>query len=246
MDYLCLRVFYRIQMDWIIEDKELGKLIIRVNPRAKRFIFRALEQGIVVTVPSNVSRTELDGVIDELRPKLLHLAQEKPAPQLIDFNFELACDLFSFKVLKGAGTRVYANIKPNSMEVICHESTDFSDENLQAWLRKAIEEGMRRSAKIDLPMRLIQLATANNFSFNEVKITSSLGRWGSCSARKNISLSLYLLLLPKHLIDYVLLHELCHTVELNHSDRFWDLLNGVTAGKALALREELKNYRTAI
>ena len=79
-----------------------------------------------------------------------------------------------------------------------------------------------------------------------MKINSSKGRWGSCSARKAINLSYYLVLLPKHLIDYVLLHELCHTREMNHGERFWALLNSVTDGKALELREELKQYKTEI
>ena len=79
-----------------------------------------------------------------------------------------------------------------------------------------------------------------------MKINSSRGRWGSCSARKDINLSYYLVLLPFRLIDYVLLHELCHTREMNHSERFWQLLDRFTGGKALALRKELKEYRTEI
>jgi predicted metal-dependent hydrolase len=79
-----------------------------------------------------------------------------------------------------------------------------------------------------------------------VKINSSRGRWGSCSAKKTINLSLFLLLLPQHLIDYVLLHELCHIREMNHSVRFWKLLDSFTDEKALQLREELKGYKTEI
>ncbi|WP_373802195.1 M48 metallopeptidase family protein, partial [Bacteroides heparinolyticus] len=62
--------------------------------------------------------------------------------------------------------------------------------------------------------------------------------------RGNINLSYYLVLLPKHLIDYVLLHELAHTREMNHGERFWALLDKLTEGKAEALRMELKQYRT--
>ena len=94
--------------------------------------------------------------------------------------------------------------------------------------------------------RLEHLSAQCGLSYASVKINSSQGRWGSCSARKNINLSYYLVLLPSHLIDYVLLHELCHTREMNHGERFWDLLNRFTDGKALALRKELKKYRTEI
>lgn len=53
-----------------------------------------------------------------------------------------------------------------------------------------------------------------------------------------------MMMLPAHLSDYVMLHELAHTREMNHSERFWALLDKLTDGHALHLREELKGYNT--
>ncbi len=50
------------------------------------------------------------------------------------------------------------------------------------------------------------------------------------------------MLVPAHLIEYVILHELCHTREMNHGDKFWKLMDKVTDGKSKALRQELKQY----
>ena len=132
------------------------------------------------------------------------------------------------------------------MEIVCPPYADFADEKLQSWLHKVIEESLRRNAKSILPSRLAFLSKQYGLPYSSVKINSSQGRWGSCSARKAINLSYYLVLLPSHLIDYVLLHELCHTREMNHSERFWALLNQYTEGKALTLRGELRKYRTEI
>lgn len=69
---------------------------------------------------------------------------------------------------------------------------------------KSLKKPLRRNAKIILPPRLYMLSQKHNLPYQSVKINSSSGRWGSCSARRNINLSFYLVLLPKHLIDYVL------------------------------------------
>jgi predicted metal-dependent hydrolase len=102
---------------------------------------------------------------------------------------------------------------------------------------------MRYEAKRYLPVLLKELALRHGFSYNTVKIHNSRSRWGSCTSRKNINLSLSLMLVQRHLVEYVLLHELCHTVEMNHGERFWALMSKVTDGKARALRGELKRFK---
>ncbi|MBO7102326.1 MAG: M48 family metallopeptidase, partial [Bacteroidaceae bacterium] len=102
-------------------------------------------------------------------------------------------------------------------------------------------------AKVILWNRTIQLAKRYGFKYKDLKIQTSKTRWGSCSVSNSINLSVYLMTIPSHLIDYVILHELCHTVHHDHSDAFWALMDKVTEGKATSLRQELKeNYRTEL
>lgn len=105
-------------------------------------------------------------------------------------------------------------------------------------------ERMRKEAKASLPRRVAELAHMHGFHYDRLTIRDSKTRWGSCSSRNTISLSLYLMQVPEHLQDYVILHELCHTVHHDHSPRFWALMDTVTDGKAHAFRAELHKYHT--
>lgn len=229
----------------ILEDKELGPLVIRVNPRAKRLTFRAKSDAIYVSVPSGTTSKEITDAINQLREKLRGL-KEKVVRPLIDLDYRIDTEYFKLSLVSGQRDKFLAHSELGEMRIVCPPSANFADEQLQEWLQKVIEEALRRNAKIILPMRLYQLSGEHNLPYKSVKINSSRGRWGSCSARKAINLSYFLVLLPQHLIDYVLLHELCHTREMNHGDRFWALLNSMTDGKAFELREELKSYKTEL
>ena len=229
----------------VIEDEELGRLVVRVNQRAKSLVFRTKSDAIYVSVPSGTTMKEIKQAVENLRGKLLASRRRLNRP-LIDLNYKIDTEFFKLSLVSGDKEQFLANSRVGFMQIICPPTADFTDENLQDWLRKVIEESMRRNAKSILPPRLERLSKQCGLSYTSVKINSSQGRWGSCSGRKDINLSYYLVLLPSHLIDYVLLHELCHTREMNHSERFWALLNQLTEGKALALREELKKYRTEI
>ena len=230
-------------MEELLEDKELGRFLIKVNNRARRLTFRTREDAIHVTVPPGTRLTEIKNAIEELRSRL-RVSRQKQARPLIDLNYRIDTEFFKLRLVSGQRERFLSRSELGEMQIICPPEANFADEQLQAWLRKVIEEGLRRNAKIILPPRLYMLSQKHNLPYECVKINSSNGRWGSCSARRNINLSYYLVLLPKHLIDYVLLHELSHTREMNHGERFWALLDELAEGKSQALRQELKQYRT--
>lgn len=238
-------IVYVEMKEVIIEDAELGRLVIKAHARAKHIVFRAKSDAIHVSVPSGCTMADVKRSVENLRGKL-SAARQKVVRPLIDLHYRIATEHFNLSLVSGGKGQFLANSRLGAMEIICPPDADFSDERLQDWLRKVIEEALRRNAKAILPQRLAHLSKQCGLPFASVKINSSHGRWGSCSARKSINLSLYLVLLPSHLIDYVLLHELCHTREMNHSDRFWALLNQFTDGKAQALRKELGGYRTEL
>jgi predicted metal-dependent hydrolase len=89
--------------------------------------------------------------------------------------------------------------------------------------------------------RLHELGKLHGFAYNKVLVRSLKSRWGSCSHRNNISLNMKLIVLPKEILDYVILHELVHTRVRNHSNGFWRELDRLV-GNAKELDLKLKRY----
>ena len=109
-------------------------------------------------------------------------------------------------------------------------------------LSKSEIEELRAEAKASLPQRVAYFAAKHSLSYGRVTIRAARSKWGSCTAEGNISLSLYLMTLPEHLRDYVIIHELCHTVHHNHSPRFHALVDKLTGGRERELAKELRQY----
>ena len=103
-------------------------------------------------------------------------------------------------------------------------------------------EHLRLKAKQHLPQRVAQMASQLGLRYGRVTIRAARSKWGSCSAENNISLSLYLMMLPSHLQDYVIVHELCHTVHHNHSAKFHALVDKCLQGREKELAKELRQH----
>jgi predicted metal-dependent hydrolase len=104
------------------------------------------------------------------------------------------------------------------------------------------DETEKRQAAEFLKQRTRELAGQYGFSYNKISVRSQKTRWGSCSFQNNINLNIHLYRLPRHLADYVILHELLHTRIHRHGSDFWQQLN-VLKPDLKNCRQELRQYR---
>ena len=102
-------------------------------------------------------------------------------------------------------------------------------------------EFYKKEAREYITKRVEHYAEKNNFSYNKIKITTANTRWGSCSSKKNLNFTYKLIMAPKEVIDYVVVHELCHLKEMNHSKSFWNEVQKIIPNykkKSLWLKEK--------
>ena len=135
-----------------------------------------------------------------------------------------------------------AQLSKDTLKIFYPQDVEIRSGKVQETIREHIINTLRKEAKEYLPQRTKQLAAEYGFSFCGVTVKNVSSRWGSCSATDHINLNIHLVRLPEHLSDYVILHELTHTVHKNHGNLFWQSLDSITGGKAKQLSKELKNY----
>ena len=143
---------------------------------------------------------------------------------------------------------IQTTTKPSSVKIVgtqilteINEAESVESAANQQLIRSKILIALRKEAKSYLPRRLSFLAEEHGFSFARSKITHSSSRWGSCSSSGTISLNIGMMNLPFELIDYVIIHELCHTRHMNHSTKFWDEVSKFDPHYKMH-RNELKKY----
>ena len=134
------------------------------------------------------------------------------------------------------GTEIIVSVPKNSTVY---------DVAVQTAAEKAAVKALKKEAEQLLPMRVHSLALAHGFKYNSVSVKRLKSRWGSCNERKDIVFNLFLMQLPWHLIDYVILHELMHTEVLRHGQPFWSALESHVPNLKM-IRKEMKSYQPAL
>ncbi|WP_313381356.1 M48 family metallopeptidase [Proteiniphilum saccharofermentans] len=224
-------------------DNELGSILIKPNVRAKKLIARRKGGEIYLTVPYGFDFKRLPQILDEMRPRLIKVAVN--AKPLI--TEESVIDTFTFQARISRTDKmknVQMRLRDGELMVFIPDGLDMMDRQLQDRIKDMVRSVLRHEAKRVLPQKVAFWAKEFNLQFSQVKINKSTTRWGSCSLQKNVNLSLYLMLLPERLIDYVVLHELAHTVEMNHGEKFWELLSKLCGEDARAVSRSVRKFNS--
>jgi hypothetical protein len=226
-----------------IQYPNIGTVNYTYKKGCKRITLRIKKEGSIhVTIPYLVKFSQAEGFVLSKKDWIISKLNEVNQKQQPITSFRTKFS--SIKTVLSNSVSKVSVVRNNNNYTVYYPSTlSINDDNLQSFLKKLITEILRKEAKNYLPKRIDYIAKRYNFSYNKVTIRNSKTRWGSCSGKNNISLSLWLMLVPYHLIDYVILHELCHTKVKNHGKDFWQLLDMLCDGNARIYSKELKGYQ---
>jgi predicted metal-dependent hydrolase len=228
-----------------INIEQVGQVSFTINERSRRIRLSLKSDGeIVVSMPPSVLYRDAIRFV-ESKTDWIVKQQSKIHAGLTLFAPE-SCFKTRFHQLaitKGNTDRVYNRVGNGVVQIFIPERVDHEQPRIQEFIKNTLVDVMRWEAKIYLPKRLKELAGKHGFKYQNVSIKNASTRWGSCSSANNINLNLHLMRLPEHLIDYVLLHELAHTVVKNHGEKFWLLLEQCYPNARKA-DKEMNKYRT--
>lgn len=225
----------------------IGAVRITKSHRSHRIRLRVKPDGQVhVSMPALGSEQK---AIDFVKSKLEWIQKQqqdiKAGLTIFGSGNCFKTKFHSLKVIPVDHTKVSGLVGNGVIQINVPRQQDHQQADIQQFIRRAIVHVMRQEAKVYLPVRLNELAKRHGLVFGNVYVKHVKSRWGSCSSINNINLNLHLMRLPDRMIDYVLLHELAHTVEKNHGPGFWKLLEQICPG-AKSLDKELNKYHVDI
>ena len=182
------------------------------------------DTSVQLIIPEDFEQPEIDRIVQK-KSRWIEQHQQffrnraAKASRISEDGILLFNQVFSFVRTRELGQKVVIDEKTRQIR----SGRDLSSQDdLSRWYR--------RFAREHLAARIRELSAEHRLPYKRLFVRSQRTKWGTCSTKGNVSLNWQLVLAPKHVCDYVLLHELMHTKILNHSQRFWVLLRAIFPG----------------
>jgi predicted metal-dependent hydrolase len=202
-------------------DGEVYAVELRRHAQARRYTLRvrAASRAVVLTMPMRGSVREAKAFAD--RSGAWIAARLKRLPQAIPFadGLELPLRGVPHRIAHRA-SRGTVWIEPGEPPLLCVAGD-------RAHLPRRVRDYLKREAKRDLEAASRKYAAALGVAVKRVSIRDQSSRWGSCTAAGVLSFSWRLILAPPHVLDYLAAHEVAHLVEMNHSRKFWRVVERI-------------------
>lgn len=211
---------------WLTIGTRRVRLCFIRNRRARRYILRLRPDGAArVTIPRGGSQAEAHRFASRnlawLEKQLLRHAQRPKGPQVWQIGTAI--------LFRGEQVKLEAGVNGESSSIrLGNEAIAVADPTGD--LRPAVERHLRQLAARELPPLVIEMAALHQLPVRRVTVRNQRSRWGSCSRRGTISLNWRLVQTPPSVRDYLILHELAHLKEMNHSRRFWEVVARLCPG----------------
>lgn len=208
-----------------IIDEEFGVIAYRRSPGSRYVRLRVTEDGAVraslpMRAPLYMIRELLDSSREEIR-KLIEAGHAKRVEYVSGMSIGHSHRLsIRYEPVSEPRKAVHGQ----DITVVLPHSYRQTPVEAQRYISEQVKRALRREATAYLPRRLRYLADTFGFDYERERFGNQRGRWGSCSSSGTISLNVALMNLPHDLIDYVLVHELAHTKQMNHSEDFWNIV----------------------
>ena len=196
------------------------KIGVRTSKRARRLTLVSGMNGIEAIVPPGYRTEELESFVYAKKDWIIrtsrHYSRLKERCGVLEpGTIYFLGQKYRFHVVKD---RQHSAVVSDAMKIITFHVTD------KRMHRQEIQKWYKEQAGKIIAERLPALASRLNLKYNRVSIKNQKSRWGSCSKKGNLNFNLLLAAAPIEVIDYVIIHELMHLVELDHSPRFWQLV----------------------
>lgn len=204
----------------LLQDEEFGTVTIR-RSALSRHIKLKIDQhgGIVVSMPLRAPLFLAKSLIAQSRAQIRKHLSRSVANQATLLHGDLIGK--THRLILNPGTDFTSRLQGTELHVTIPDTTQPHEQSAQTFIKQAALKALRVQAKAYLSRRLEALGQQGGFTFSAIRFSNAGTRWGSCSNTGTISLNIWLMQLPFELIDYVLIHELCHTRHMNHSPLFW-------------------------
>lgn len=234
----------------VIEDCEFGNIEVKSDGRIRRYGLKIVGGVLQMQMPEygdiQSMRLFLDKNREWVREKLKKTKFKKVMLYGPDYDFQSYAFTILWKEYERQRIVGSLNLDEKKLTIYYPKGYDLYSLKSQTTIKSIIENAMMVAAKKILPSWLMAVSRRIGIAYKECQIRKMRSRWGSCSSAASVHLSCMMLLLPAELIEFVMIHELCHIKEMNHGPNFHRLVNQLLDGKEKYYEREMKKYSTKL